>query len=117
MNLYSSVLSDMNQDFRDNDMRARDIHMISKSIAHLTDEIEKYWKIIHTAPIDDKKWLAQMIDEYRIQLRLWIDRHASELDILEKEISSLQSNSQSEKSVLELSQQRLENQKILLEKI
>lgn len=117
MNMYSSVLSDMNIDFTDGNISATNITNISTSIQNLADELEKTGKDIKKESIENQKWLLGIIEEFNTQLRIWIDRHTDELESLESEISLQNSEKPSEKAVLELVHTRLENHRIALEKI
>jgi hypothetical protein len=117
MNLYSSVLSDMNIDFRDGRAHAVNIHDISQSILNLANEIENTAKHINQESPDNQKWLTDIILEFNTQLRLWIDRHTDELETIEDTIRNTGSEKPSEKSILELTHTRLESHRHILEKI
>ena len=117
MNLYSSVLSDMNIDFRDKKIHATNISEISKSIQNLTHEIEALGKEISKGTPENQQWLLGIIEEFNTHLRMWIDRHTDELESIESMIKNQETEKPSEKSVLELAYTRLENHRIQIEKI
>lgn len=58
-----------------------------------------------------------MLQEFNNNLHLWIDRHVDELVELEISISELETTHNSEKSILELTEKRLENHIQILQKI
>lgn len=117
MNLYSSVLSDMNQDFWT--MKIDPIHLaeISQSIQNLSIEIGKYSSSIQNENKENQEWFINIIDEFYRQIKLWISRHKTELEQLEQEISKIQSNKISEKTALNMTLARLEAQKISYRKL
>lgn len=117
MNLYSSVLSDMNIDFRDGRVHTTNIHEISKSIQNLAHEIENTAKNIEKESPENQKWLTGIISEFNRELRMWIDRHTDELETIESEIQSTTSEKSSEKAVLELACARLDMHRKVFEKI
>ena len=117
MNLYSSVLSDMNIDLHDSEIHASNISDISKSIQNLTHEIEDVARHITKESSENQKWLIGIINEFNTHLRMWIDRHTDELESIESMIKNQETEKPSEKSVLELAYTRLENHRIQIEKI
>lgn len=117
MNLYSSVLSDMNIDFRDWKIHNTNIHEISRSIQNLANEIDDTAKGIIHESVHNQEWLTGIINEFNIQLRIWIDRHTDELETIESEIYSTTSEKNSEKAVLELAYTRLDIHRKVFEKI
>jgi hypothetical protein len=82
MNLYSSVLSDMNMDYRDSTIGVQNIWDIGASIVHLSNEITKTSKGISGESGENQKWLVDLIGEFTRELDLWMHRHASELEIV-----------------------------------
>ncbi|MBP9780172.1 hypothetical protein KBD33_06175 [Candidatus Gracilibacteria bacterium] len=117
MNIYSSVLSDMNVDFRDNGIGVVNIVDISQSIKNFSNEILKMRHRIHDTENTEQEWLVNLIEEFNNNLHLWIERHASELKIQDDIIGEINTPNISEKSVLELASKRLENQIKILERI
>lgn len=117
MNIYSSVLSDMNVDFRDNWIWVVNIVDISQSIKNFSNEILKMRDRIHDTENIEQEWLVSLIEEFNTHLHLWIKRHASELKIQDDIIWEINTPNISEKSVLELASKRLENQIKILERI
>jgi gas vesicle protein len=107
----------MNLDFRDGSIYAINIYAISHSIQNLTNEIEDMAKNIHKASPENQKWLTDIINEFNTQLRIWIDRHTDELETIEAEIRSTDSNTSSEKAVLELTYKRLDAHRRVFERI
>lgn len=117
MNMYSSVLSDMNIDFQNERVWAKNISEISKSIIIFSNEITAIGKNILNESTENQKWLIEIIQEFNSNLHLWIDRHANELAVLESSISWLKSSNTWGRYVLELTEKRLENQIKHLQKI
>ncbi len=117
MNLYSSVLSDMNMDFRDTNIWAINIGNITESIRHFADEVNKLQTIALKQNPENQKWLTDLIQEFTTNLHLWIERHASELQILDSTIQTMETTHIWEQSALELASKRLESHIQLLEKI
>ena len=117
MNLYSSVLSDMNMDFRDNAIWVLNIGEISKSIKNFSNEINKLQKEIQKEPLTEQEWLINLIQEFTANLHLWIERHVSELEIVENTIEKIETQDVWKKWALELATSRLVSHIKLLERI
>lgn len=117
MNLYSSILSDMNIDFRDQWIWARNLSDISKSIQNFSSEVDILSKHIRKENPENQKWLVEILQEFNTNLHIWIDRHAIELIELETSISEFKKTHNSEKYILELTEKRLENHIKILQKI
>ena len=117
MNLYSSVLSDMNLDYRDSTIWAVNIVEISKSIINFSKEIDIINDTIKNEKPEDQKWLIDIIEEFTRELHLWIDRHESELEWIQENIATFQTEDSTAKSVLKLASKRLESHIELLKKV
>jgi uncharacterized protein YoxC len=61
MNLYSSVLSDMNIDYRDTKIGVQNIRDIGTSIVHLSNEIQQTSKGISGESTENQKWLIDLM--------------------------------------------------------
>ncbi len=79
--MYSSLLSDMNQDYRDMRISPENLQNLASSIRILSREVHGMAKIVEKSHPAEQKWLLSMIDEFAQNIRLWIDRHATELSI------------------------------------
>lgn len=117
MNMYSSVISDMNLDHANNDIWSINIYNISQSIINFTSELEKMIPKIQEQSKDNKQWLTSLIKEFNLHLQIWLDRHADELQIMEDTIKKMKSTDLGHKAVLDLVVIRLENHNRILEKI
>ena len=117
INMYSSVLSDMNIDFRDNWIWVVNIVDISQSIRNFSNEVLRMRDCIRDTENTEQEWLVNLIEEFNTNLHLWIERHASELKIQDDIIWNINTPNISENSVLELASKRLENQIKILERI
>ncbi|MBX9809784.1 hypothetical protein K2X92_05330 [Candidatus Gracilibacteria bacterium] len=117
MNMYSSVISDMNLDHANNDIGSINIYNISQSIINFTSELEKMIPKIQEQSKDNKQWLTSLIKEFNLHLQIWLDRHADELQIMEDTIKKMKSTDLGHKAVLDLVVIRLENHNRILEKI
>jgi hypothetical protein len=117
INLYSSVLSDMNMDFRDNTIWAVNITNITGSIRYFADEVNQLQTLVLKQNQENQKWLIDLMQEFTTNLHLWIERHASELQILDSTIQTIETSDIWEQSALELASKRLESHIQLLEKI
>ena len=117
MNLYSSVLSDMNMDFRDISVSAMAILEISRSIQHLTDEITRTRGDIDSWKQEEKKWMIDIIEEFSTVLKIWIHRHIHELEKVEESLANQKTEKLSEKAILDLAQTRLESHRKILMQI
>lgn len=116
MNLYSSLLSDMNVDYRDQKMTPQNIVNIAQSLQNLTDDIETSSRHIQKQSAENQRWLVDLIQELDQNLKLWIDRHTDEIDLYIQDIEKNTPRT-SEKWVFGLVIARLENQKQILRKI
>ncbi len=90
MHLYSSLISDMNLDFKSADIGAINISEISKSILNFSNEIEVMSKMAKDQSKEDQKWLLDIVEEFSSHLQLWIDRHESELTVVENTIEGIE---------------------------
>lgn len=117
MNLYSSVLSDMNMDFRDANIWAVNIGNITESIRHFADEVSQLQALVLKQNPENQKWFIDLIQEFTTHLHLWIERHASELQIIDSTIQTIKTSDIWEQSALKLASKRLESHIQLLEKI
>lgn len=119
MNLYSSLLSDMNVDYRGMDMWVENIRNISRSIENFTDEVESLSKSLSKQSSEDQKWFISLLEEFHQNLTLWISRHISELFLYEKEVEKIsnQVSDESGKWVIRLSEKRIQNQIQIFQKI
>lgn len=106
MNMYSSVLSDMNVDYRDAKIGVQNIRDISTSIVHLSEEITKMSKGISEESEENQKWFVDLIREFSRELDLWMGRHASELEI----VTDTLSDTVTESPALDLMTTRLQTQ-------
>lgn len=119
LNLYSSLLSDMNVDYRGMDMWVENIRNISRSIENFTDEVESLSKSLSKQSPEDQKWFLSLLEEFHQNLTLWISRHISELSLYEKEVEKIshQTSDESWKWVIRLSEKRIQNQIQIFKKI
>ncbi len=92
MNLYSSLLSDMNVDYRDTKITPENIGQIRASLMNFTTQIEQTAKYAKFLGESDKKWLTEIVTEFRAALIIWIRRHESELILYEKEVEHVADN-------------------------
>ena len=106
MNLYSSVLSDMNIDYRDTKIWVQNIRDISASIVHLSEEIQETSRGISGESTNDQRWLVDLIGEFSRELDLWMHRHASEMEIVTESLT----DTLSESPTLDLMTVRLQTQ-------
>ncbi len=86
MNIYSSVLSDMNMDYWDTSIGIENIRNITKSILNFSWEIKIVLTQVKQASEENKKWLLEIISEFSENLTLWIRRHTDELQITKEQI-------------------------------
>lgn len=109
MNLYSSLLSDMNLDYRSNDTAAGNVVEIGKSILNFSREITD---INHPEKLTeaDQKWLTDIITEFTDALDLWMNRHADELKLIVEKVENQETPLIEGKSALDLAGTRLEVQ-------
>lgn len=117
MNFYSSILSDMNVDFRDQWIWAHNLSEIWESIQNFANEVDTISEYIRKGKPENQKWFIEMLQEFNNNLHLWIDRHVDELVELEISISELETTHNSEKSILELTEKRLNSHIQILQKI
>ncbi len=109
MHLYSSLISDMNLDFKSADIGAINISEISKSILNFSNEIEVMSKMAKDQSKEDQKWLLDIVEEFSSHLQLWIDRHESELTVVENTIEGIETQDAWQKWALKLASKRLES--------
>jgi hypothetical protein len=109
MNLYSSLLSDMNLDYRSNDTAATNVVEIGKSILNFSREITD---INHPEKLSEaeQKWLTDIITEFTDALDLWMNRHADELNLVAEKVENQETDLIEGRSALELAGTRLEVQ-------
>lgn len=114
LNMYSSVLSDMNMDYKDTKIGAENIRNIAKSILNFSWEIKIVSTQIAKESEENKKWLFEIISEFSDNLSLWIHRHMDELKITKEQIAN---TTPREHPTLELIEKRLDMQVENLQKI
>lgn len=83
MNMYSSLMSDMNIDYGSTEIGIENIRNLSRSILNFSEEISKMAKQVTKENEEEKKWLTEMIIEFSSNLKLWMNRHIDELAITE----------------------------------
>lgn len=113
MNLYSSVLSDMNIDYRDTKIWVQNIRDIGASIIHLSEEIQETSNGISREHLEDQRWLVDLIQEFTRELDLWMRRHASEMEIVAENMT----DTIGESPTLDLMTARLKTQISALERV
>ena len=86
MNMYSSVLSDMNLDYQNTTISIENIRNIAKSILNFSCEIKTITTQVEQLSEENKKWLFMMISEFSQNLTLWINRHMDELQMTKAQI-------------------------------
>ncbi len=105
MNMYSSLMSDMNIDYGSTEIGIENIRNLSRSILNFSEEISKMAKQVTKENEEEKKWLTEMIIEFSSNLKLWMNRHIDELAITE---NLMQEESLWESPALVLARKRLE---------
>lgn len=86
MNMYSSLMSDMNLDYRNMEIGIENIRNLSRSILNFSGEVEKISEQVKWEDEIDQKWLTDIINEFSQNLKLWMSRHMSELNVTEMNI-------------------------------
>jgi hypothetical protein len=81
MNLYSSVLSDMNKDHESLAIDPGNIMKISKSILNFSRELQSFSRNSKKLKPEQIIWLMGIINEFSDTLDLWMHRHTDELNI------------------------------------
>ncbi len=114
MNIYSSVLSDMNMDYWDTSIGIENIRNITKSILNFSWEIKIILTQVKKESEENKKWLLEIISEFSENLTLWIRRHTDELQITKEQILD---EIPWENSTIELIEKRLNIQIKNLQKV
>lgn len=116
---YSSLLSDMNIDYRSTGIAPTSILEIRRSLIAFTREIESMNRSIHDHSPHDQKWLLDMIVEFRRELTLWMARHETELGIEIDRVAQVESEtlSPSSSAALDLATERLTLQIAGLERV
>lgn len=85
-NLYSSLLSDMNIDFRDETIHPENIIHISKSISQFVYTLIYHTKHINTLHKEEKETLIALYQNFHSDLDIWIKRHMSEIEKLSESL-------------------------------
>lgn len=83
MNMYSSLLSDMNVDYKNMEIGVENIRSLSRSILNFSSEVQKMSKQVKWEDEIEQKWLTDIINEFSQNLKLWMGRHMSELNVTE----------------------------------
>lgn len=91
LNYFSSVLSDMNVDYKDTQISAENIANISASIANFTTQVEHLTPLAKKSDKETQSWFVGLIDEFYHSLSLWTERHADEIALYEKDIKNMKS--------------------------
>lgn len=84
--MYSSLLSDMNMDYKNMEIGVENIRSLSRSILNFSSEVQKMSKQVKWEDEIEQKWLTDIINEFSQNLKLWINRHMSELNTTEANI-------------------------------
>lgn len=71
LNYYSSLISDMNVDYRDKKIAPENIRNISTSISNFTSQVEKLTPLAKNSERETQKWFIWLIDEFQTALSLW----------------------------------------------
>ncbi len=85
---YSSLLSDMNVDYKDKKISPENIEKITESMRNMTKQVEKIAPQIEKSDEATKKWFIGIIDEFHDALSLWTERHADEISAYESALEN-----------------------------
>lgn len=88
LNYYSSLISDMNVDYRDAKISPENIRNISTSISNFTSQVEKLTPLAKNSERETQKWFIWLIDEFQTALSLWTERHADEIQLYESSLEN-----------------------------
>jgi len=116
INMYSSLLSDINTDYSQNVLNAENIMNISTSITNFTSKLEQINKNSEMGVYENKKWVMDLMYEFRENLQLWINHHTAELSHQGETITKMESTINSF-GPIKLAKQRIDSQIRLYSKI
>jgi hypothetical protein len=127
LNYYSSVLSDMNVDYRDMKISPENIRNIGVSISNFSKKVEDLTPRVKESSRETQTWFIEIIDEFYRGLSLWTERHADEIDTYERHITDdspalslmkvrLASQRENMRNVIDEGNPHTESQNILLHK-
>jgi hypothetical protein len=88
LNYYSSLISDINVDYRDKKISPENIRNISTSISNFTSQVEKLAPLAKNSERETQKWFIWLIDEFQKALSLWTERHADEILLYESNLEN-----------------------------
>ncbi|GAB0174761.1 MAG: hypothetical protein HHAS10_06400 [Candidatus Altimarinota bacterium] len=86
LNYYSSVLSDLNMDYRDMGISPENITHIAGSISNFSERVNSLAPEIKKSSKEIQVWFIDIIDEFYKEVALWTERHADEIVLYEKSL-------------------------------